>query len=311
MNKCFYYLLIFLVGSSAMLSCNSVESTEQATATNPNPSSTTQQRIVSLSGAITETLFYLGYGDQIIGRDVTSTYPADAVADIPNLGHVRNLNVEALLGLQPTLILAGEDLKQNKALKNLQDSGIPIQLLPASNSLDNALGLAQHFPKELQQPERMAQMQSDYDQKSTQLDALVANQAYQPKVLFIYARGKGSMMVGGEETAASAFIELAGGRNAAIGVEGFQALSVEGLVKAQPDVFFLFDSGLASLGGEAGLLEVPGVAQTPAGKQGRIVAMDGLYALGFTPRATDAAIELANALQQWEYPTALSQKKVD
>ncbi|MEL6636350.1 MAG: ABC transporter substrate-binding protein [Bacteroidota bacterium] len=312
MNKHFplFLILLGLVGFSQ--SCGSDGSGTEAS-TNPDSTpSAEEQRIVSLSGTITETLFHFGHGEQIVGRDVTSTYPADAVAEIPNLGHVRNLNVEALLGLQPTLILVGEDVKENKAIKNLQDSGIPVVLLPSSNTLDNAITMAEQFPEALRNEERLAQMRVDYQNQRRQLDSLLNDgDDYRPRVLFIYARGKGSMMVGGEETSASSFIELAGGRNAAEGVSGFQALSVEGLVKAQPDAFLLFTSGLASLGGEVGLLEVPGVAQTPAGKERRIITMDGLYALGFTPRATSAAIDLANALNKWKYQTVLSQEKMN
>jgi iron complex transport system substrate-binding protein len=118
-----------------------------------------------------------------------------------------------------------------------------------------------------------------------------------PKVLFIYARGKGSLMVAGKNTAASVMIELAGGQNAVQSFEGFRALSAEGLMEAQPEVLLLFDSGLQSLGGVEGLLQIPGLAQTPAGQQGHIIGMDGLYLLGFTPRAARAAADLSGRLQ--------------
>lgn len=61
-------------------------------------------RIISLSGFITELLFELGYGDQIIARDVTSIYPEEANA-IESVGHISRLNVEAILALQPDLII--------------------------------------------------------------------------------------------------------------------------------------------------------------------------------------------------------------
>ena len=79
-----------------------------------------------------------------------------------------------------------------------------------------------------------------------------------------------------------------------------EALSAEGLLQAQPDAILLFESGLQSLGGKEGLMQVEGIAQTPAGRNDRFIAMDGLYLLGFTPRAGEAAFELAEVLKDIE-----------
>lgn len=80
--------------------------------------------------------------------------------------------------------------------------------------------------------------------------------------------------------------------------EDFQALSAEALVKAQLEVSLLFDSGLQSLEGTNGLLKIPGIDQTPAGKNKRVITMEGHYLLGFGPRATQAALELAGKIHE-------------
>ena len=59
-----------------------------------------------------------------------------------------------------------------------------------------------------------------------------------------------------------------------------------------PDVILLFTSGLESMGGLTGLLKVPGVAQTNAGRNRHIVEMDGQLLTGFGPRLGVAALEL-------------------
>ena len=60
-----------------------------------------------MSGFLTEVLHDLGHGGGIVGRDVTSTYPEN-MAEIPNLGHISQLNIEAVLQLQPNFIFVEE-----------------------------------------------------------------------------------------------------------------------------------------------------------------------------------------------------------
>jgi iron complex transport system substrate-binding protein len=111
--------------------------------------------------------------------------------------------------------------------------------------------------------------------------------------VLIYARGAGMMMVAGTDTPASAMLELAGARNAITGFAGFKPLSAESLVEAAPDVIVIPSRGLASIGGDAALLALPGVGDTPAGRARHIVAMDDLLLLGFGPRLGAAIDELA------------------
>jgi iron complex transport system substrate-binding protein len=119
-----------------------------------------------------------------------------------------------------------------------------------------------------------------------------------PKVLFIYARGTGTMMVSGRGTPIEKMIELAGGINATPDFENYKPLTAEALVTANPDVILLFDSGLESLGGTDGLLAVQGIAQTNAGKNSRVIVMDGHLLSGFSPRLGKALQELSQKIAQ-------------
>jgi len=255
------------------------------------------ERLVSLSGGITELLYELGQGDKIVGIDVTSTYPADKVAQLPRLGHVRQLNVEALLSLQPDLVLAERTDEASAALQQLEGAGVEVLWLDGSFSLEKPMAQAEKISQKLELGQELKRLRQAYETDKNRLQQVRQAMEGTPKVLFIYARGKGSLMVAGKNTAASAMIELAGGQNAVQSFEGFRALSAEGLMQAQPEVLLLFKSGLQSLGGVDGLLQVPGLAQTPAGQQGHIIGMDGLYLLGFTPRAARAAADLSERLQ--------------
>jgi iron complex transport system substrate-binding protein len=100
-------------------------------------------------------------------------------------------------------------------------------------------------------------------------------------------------MLGGKDSGADAMIAAAGGIDVGteLGIEGFRQLTSEALVSARPDVILVLTAGLESVGGVEGLLRIPGVAQTPAGRERRIVHYDDLLLLGLGPR-TGRALRL-------------------
>ncbi len=68
-------------------------------------------RIVSIGGAITEILYALGFEDRIAGVDATSLYPPSALRDKPNVGYMRQLSPEGVLGLQSVAGARGAGLR--------------------------------------------------------------------------------------------------------------------------------------------------------------------------------------------------------
>jgi len=285
--------VVFFIGASLLaFSC------QQGT---PNLSEKTPEqtpRLISLSGFLTEVLVELGHGNQLIGRDVTSTYPKTLVKNIPNLGHVTQLNAEAILALQPTIIFVEKkQMKQSEVFEQIKNAGIKMVVVPTSTHLNNSVNAANVIEKHLPSDESKIQsLAQNIESDSLALIALLSKFSDQPKVLFIYARGAGSLMVGGRNTAAAAIIKKAGGKNAVESFENFRALTAEALVEAAPDVILMFESGLASLDGKKGLEQITGIPQTPAFKNNRIIAMDGHYLTAFGIRAGKAALELANKI---------------
>lgn len=106
------------------------------------------------------------------------------------------------------------------------------------------------------------------------------------------------MMVSGTGTSVDKVIQLTGAQNAVTGFTDFRPLTAESLVAANPDIILLFDSGLKSLGGIDGLLKVPGVAQTAAGRNKKVIAMDGELLSGFGLRLPQAIRELQEKIHQ-------------
>ena len=108
------------------------------------------------------------------------------------------------------------------------------------------------------------------------------------KVLFIYARGVGTMNVAGKGSSIDAIIQLAGGKNAIQEFNEFKPYTTEALIKSNPDAILMFDFGVSSLGGKEAILKLPGVKYTNAGKNKKIIEMDGSLLINFSTRLADA-----------------------
>ena len=247
------------------------------------------QKIVSLNGAITETISALGKADLIVGRDVTSSFPADLTAK--DLGHVRSMTIEPIMSVSPTLVLASEKDVNPDLMGKIKESGITLDLINQEYSVEGAKSLIEKVSKIVGV--------TDFKKLNDKIDADIAKVQpidKKPKVLFIYARGAGNLMVAGTGTPMEALVKLAGGENAVTDFADFKPLTPESLVQGNPDVILMFDSGIQSMGGIDGILKVPGVSQTNAGKNKKIITMDGGLISNFGPRTGEAALELNNKL---------------
>ncbi|WP_369816357.1 hemin ABC transporter substrate-binding protein [Cellulomonas sp. Leaf334] len=259
---------------------------------------TDASRILALDvyGSLSRIVFELGLGDDVVGRDVSSSYAE--VLDRPLVttgGH--DLSGEAILELAPTVVVTDTTLGPWDVVLQLRDAGIPVVVLDPHRDIVTAPDLVQAVADALGVPDagrQLAQRTQDaIDATTEQIAAVVPpDPADRLRIVFLYARGQaGVYYLFGEGSGADALITAVGGVDVAgeIGWQGMKPVSDEGLVAARPDVILMMTDGLASVGGVDGLLEqVPAVAQTPAGENRRIVDMADATVLSFG--ATTAAV---------------------
>src|SRR5699024_10694639 len=254
---------------------------------NQREEAVTERRIVSLDGAITEIVVTLGYGNELVGRDVTSTYPDWIRDSVMDLGHVRSLAIESLMELNPTLILASKKDMVPDLEDKIRRSGVEYKFFDREFSLEGTKNLIREVGTYFQNPDTSTVLR-EIDKDIFDVE----NFETKPKVLFVYARGAGTLMVAGENTPMERMIEMAGGENAVSGFQDFKPLTAEALISYDPEIILMFDSGAQSLGGDEGILQVPGVSETKAGKNKAIVTMDGGLLSGFGPRVGEAVVTL-------------------
>ena len=255
-------------------------------------------RLITLFGDLTEIVYALGVEEYLVARDTSSVYPA-ATEELPNLGFAGALNAEAILALEPTLVIGRELAGPEGVLEQLREAGVEVVLLDELTGLDapqikiRAIGAALGIP---QRAEALAQ---DVERRLSEVMAETGESERPLRVLLVYVRRGGLQMTGDH---AQTIIKAAGGIDAAAeaGIEGWQALTPESLVAIDPEVYLVLDLGLDVIGGIEGLMEIPGVAETRAGRARRVISMPDLYLLGFGPRLPEAIADLSAYLRAVE-----------
>lgn len=253
------------------------------------------ERIVSIGGAVTETIHALGAGARITAVDSTSTYPA-AMADLPQVGYMRQLSAEPIIALDPTLVLAVADAGPDATLEQLRAAGVRLITVPDEPSPDGVVAKVEAVAKAVGLEDEGEVLTARLMEDFAALDKVLAAVDHRPSVLFLLSVGRGAPLAAGRDTPAASIIALAGGRNAIDAFDGFRPLTAEAAIAAAPDVLLVSESTLDLLGGQEALLARPEVAATPAGRAGRVIAMDGMLLLGFGPRTPLAIRSLARHL---------------
>jgi iron complex transport system substrate-binding protein len=254
-------------------------------------------RIVALNGDLVEILFALGAGDRVVGRDLTATYPPEAV-ELPAVGLGRNLNAESVISLEPTLVIGDSQIAPLAAIKQIRQAGIPVVILNLEVALPGVsrkiATVAGILRLKAEGTALIAEVEAE-----VQLALDVAAQATSsPRVGYVYVRGPETLLMFGNGMPTHFLIEAAGGVDALgdIGVLFAQSLNAEELVAASPDVLITPTQGFEIIGGLDSFLALPGVLGTPAGMNGRVLTYDEALILGMGPRVGQALMELVLGL---------------
>ncbi|MCB1308242.1 MAG: hemin ABC transporter substrate-binding protein [Leptospiraceae bacterium] len=258
---------------------------------------TNADRIVCLGGGITEIVYALDAGTHVVGVDTSSLYPT-AAQELATLGYHRQVSVEGVLSLRPTLVIASDESGPPEALDQIRAAGVDVRQIESPADVDSTIERIESIATLLNRPERgaglIASLQNDLETTREHLQTVP--EAERVRAAFIYVRGAKVLLAAGKYSPAARMLELAGAENALDDFYGFKPLQAESLVAAQPDAIVMLTRGVESIGGPEQILELPGVALTPAGKNRRFIIVDDALFSGFTHRLGQAIADLGGRL---------------
>jgi len=259
---------------------------------------------IDISGTIAATVFGLGLGDALVGRDTSTDFTG--TEDLPVVtksGHT--LNAEAILELAPTVVITDTTIGPKEVRQQLRDAGIAVVVISSEHRIDTVAPLVHQVAEALGVPSRgealAERIETEIEAARTEVaSALPSDTDARPRMLFLYVRGTANVYyIFGEDSGADSLIEAVGGVDVAgeIGWVGQKPMTAEALIAAQPDVLVMMTDGLESVGGIDGLIErVPAIAETPAGANRRVVDMADAQVLSFGPRTPEIIRAIARAV---------------
>lgn len=258
-------------------------------------------RIVPLLGNIAEVVFDLGLGDRVVGRDVSTTFPE--AEDLPIVTRAHDVSAESVLSLRPTVVLVDTETGPAEALDHIRNVGVPVVVFERATRVDEIGARIETIATALGVPERGRDLAARAEADIAAVQERIPD-APAPRVAFLYLRGQaGVYLIGGPGSGADSMIAAAGGVDAgsAIGLsDSFTPITSEAMVKAAPDVILMTTTGFESVGGVDGLVQMPGVAQTPAGRNRRVITIEDGLLFSFGARTPEA---LASMIEQL-FPSA-------
>jgi iron complex transport system substrate-binding protein len=258
---------------------------------------------LDLYGSLAATVYGLGLGDKLVGRDTSTGFPAAAhLPLITKNGH--QLSAEAILALHPTVLITDTTLGPWDVVLQIRAAGVPVVIVDSKRTLDTVDTLVGSVSEALGVSAEGKQLNARLDNEITAERAQIAkvipaDVAKRPRIMFLYARGQaGVYYLFGKGSGTDTLIRALGGMDVATeaDIEGFTPLNAEALAKTRPDVILMMTAGLESVGGVDGALKLPGVAQTPAGRHRRIVDMSDYQVLSFGPLTASVLDGLARAI---------------
>jgi iron complex transport system substrate-binding protein len=230
------------------------------------------QRIVSLAPSNTEILYAIGAGSQVIGRDEISDYPPEAL-EVASIGSTYGeLNTEAILALNPDLVLAAT-ITTPEQVQALESLDVPLYLLPNPMTFD---GLFENLLTVGELTGKQEQAQELVDELSKRVEAVLGKTADAEPVLVFYevdGTDPTAPWTTGKDTFQNVLIGMAGGENVAADIQGWGQMSLEELVTRDPQVVIFGEGSWIPTTAES-LAARAGWADISAVQQGRVYGLD-------------------------------------
>ncbi|MEU7516663.1 ABC transporter substrate-binding protein [Streptomyces sp. NPDC042898] len=259
---------------------------------------TSTDRIVPLSGSLNEIVFTLGLGGKVVARDITATF--EQAAKLPVVTRAHDVSAESVLSLRPTIVLAESTTGPAEAVAQIRDAGIPLVVVKPAKELADVGTRIDAVAAALGVRDSGTALKERTEERIDAVRKGIPAREEKPRVAFLYVRGSAAVyLLGGAESGASSLLEAAGAVDAGkeSGLEkDFTPLTSEALAQAAPEAILVMSKGLDSVGGIDGLVQVPGVAQTPAGAAKRVVSVDDGVLLNYGPRTDQVLKSLVGQL---------------
>jgi len=283
---------IYLAAIVLLLSCGRFKNKEME--------GTKDMRIVCLSKHLTEMVFALGKGHDIVAVDLSSTYP-DSAKLLKTVGYHRALSPESIISMEPDLVIHSNDIGPENVLPQITKAGLNVKAFGGANTIDSAKlllkELGKFFGEEKKADSIIKKMDEGIARATDTIKSMNIHDSLRVMIIHFGLRNNNYFVMSGRNGVGDKMLRLAGASIALYDGKASREMSAEAVALANPDVIVATDFGFDRMGGmDKFIASVPGVSLTNAGKNKRIVRFEEHDLIYFGPRTGENLIKLVHLL---------------
>jgi len=248
-KKTSLFILVLVILLASLTGCQWIESNQEV-------------NIVSTVPSVTEILFALGCGDDIVGVDAFSNYPAEAM-EIDQVGDYSGFDIEKVISLEPTVVFAGNKLQQEE-IDTLNEFGINV-IETEPTSFDDITASILEIGTAVGKDAEAEKLTDSINAAIEDVQRQTAISSNKPTVYYVMGIGEYGNWTSGEGSFINQAMEIAGGMCVTNGPDmaPWMNYPLEDLILADPDILIVSQFVM-----EADLLADATYAELTAVKEG-------------------------------------------
>lgn len=246
------------------------------------------KRIISVAPSITETIYALGKGDELVGRTDYDDYP-EQVKDVQSVGSLTDPNVEKIIELKPDVVIASTHFKDDVA-KKLEDLGIKVVVLYDASDFNGAYDTINTLGQIVNAGDKAKNIVDSMKKKIEDVQEKVKGKET-PKIYYVVGFGKDGDYTATGDTFIGQMINMAGGDNIAKDASGWK-YSLEKIIENNPDYIVISKN----YGMKGQFIATDGYKELSAVKNNKVIEIDDNLINRQGPRLADGVEALAKIL---------------
>ncbi|HEV2962386.1 MAG TPA: cobalamin-binding protein [Candidatus Angelobacter sp.] len=224
-------------------------------------------RVVCLTPSVTDTVYTLGAGDEVVGVSDYTKYPAEALKK-PSVGQVLNPSIEAVVALHPDLAIGVGDLNTEVAVLKIERLGIPVFLV-VPHGIGGIYRSIENIGKVLNREREARELVSSLRAREEAVRKRVSGK---PPVRVFMPLSDDPVITIGKNAFLTELITAAGGRSVTDDLaQDWPNINMEAVLVRQPDYLLLIEGSPLTIGD---LRKRPGWKNLVCVQQNRIFYVD-------------------------------------
>lgn len=224
------------------------------------------KRIISVAPSVTELVYSLGKGEELVGRTDYCDYPEEA-KKVQSIGSLTDPNVEKIIELKPDVVIASAIFKEDVA-KKLEDLGIKVVVLYTANDFNGVYDTINTLGKIVNAEDKAKDLVESMKKKIEAIAAKVKGKD-SPKVYYVVGFGKDGDYTATGDTFIAQMIDMAGGTNIAKDVAGWK-FSLEKIIESNPEYIVI----PKNYGMKEQFVQTAGYKELSAVKNNKVIEID-------------------------------------